>query len=471
MCIRDRNDPVVSRRLPTIRLKFSADGLTATGRFIAAQTGDVGSIELALGWEPLNNRPYHFIEPLAGVYDARCPFGTVEIRSLHVVASRIYSEVTSNDGLPGAIQYIANGYCSGPAYGGSGNCAHATSGIYNFYEDIVVFNRGGVACRRANAKDLTCNLLGTVEAQKSNICTFVKRQSPQIQNKSIAMPVHPVNVPIVWSAAPAPRSTSSEIPCEKLTGTRGGVLTHLRDGRKQIFNLHLESISTVTASGAEECLVTGNATLAFPTKETLNFTFPAIQYKTYNQTMTLISEASSDASLTFDAAVFSGVSDGAGRDGYWFSRLFGAVGVIQFMDEGSALENLKSAADSIVYGANGRFDCGPKVLSLVLFASPSSTSRPVYWDPFNQQKYSGNIAGFNSHNPATFPLPSLTTPILESSFDYFTNSLVLDGSSLYTGYADADGLHIWGGPSRRYIKNVSLDEQQCVRQNDSSIQH
>jgi hypothetical protein len=219
-------------------------------------------------------------------------------------------------------------------------------------------------------------------------------------------------------------------------------------------------------SGQEECLLIGDASLEFPNKEVLSFTLPARRFKPNVQTITLMSEVSSDAVITIDVQVKSNILGTREVDGYWFSRLFGVVGSIKFSDENGGMVNFNAPTDLLVYGANGRYDCSPKTMSLVLFAATSSNSRIVSWDPFNQLKYSGSVAGFNAENPSIFPLPGLTTPILESSFDYFTNSLVLDGAATYTGYVDSKGLHIWGGPSRRYIKNVSLDEQICIRETD-----
>lgn len=459
-----RNDAFVSRRLPTIRLKFSDDGLKASGRFIAGQFGDIGPIDFALGWRAPNDRSYQFIEPIGGIYDARCPFGTVELRSLHVVASRIYSDVTSNEGLPGAIQYIANGYCSGPAYAGDGNCAHARSGLFNFYDDTLVFNRGGVACRRTNSTELACNLLGTVEALKPNLCTFVKRDVQQTQSQSQDSTIRPPVTPIAWRATPLDDASNNKTNCESFNRIRRGFLTHLRDGRKQLISLRLDSFANPDGSGEESCMITGGASLEFPTGEVLNFILPATQHKTKERKITLMSEASSDAAITIDTESFTGSSSTGGHDGYWYSRLFGAFAAIHFIDEGTTGADVVGATESFAYGANGHYDCGPKVMSLVLFASPSSNARPVYWDAFNQKKYSGSVAGFNVEHPAEFPLPGMTTPILESSFDYFSNSLVLDGTSLYTGYADNAGLHLWGGPSRRYVRNRGLDEQHCLRQ-------
>lgn len=469
-----RNDNTVGRRLPTIRLKFSEDGESAGGKLTAAQIGDVGPLRMQRGWTAPESAIHsaNFVQPISGFYDTNCPYSTVEMKTLQLVASRIFSDITSNEGLPGAMNILGNAICTGAVYNGHGNCAHIGVGLYNFYNETLLMNRGSWICRRANDETIQCNLPSTVGSLESNICTFNK------QPKNIARPetsrtemeaTRPATKVIRWSRDSVQQSRNQADEklwnCDSMNQERQGTLRHARDQRTQAINLNLSSFPVKSESGTDICMITGTASLKFPSREVLNFTLPATKFDMTESSITLLAEAANDAIVTIDPVAFSQNRNTDEIDGLWHSRLFGFVGTFQWNDpKGTSQPNSdqQNRANQVM-GANGIFDCSPKSFSLAMMATPSATSRPVYWDPFNQLKYIGTLSNENSAHPNRFRLPGLMSAITESSFDYFTNTLVIDGPVLYSGYVGVDGLHLWGMSNRRYVTVNGTDEQFCKR--------
>jgi hypothetical protein len=456
-----RSDHNVARQFPRIRLKFSPDGEIATGKIAGFQVGDIGTVELTRGWDavPALIENGRLIRPLAGFYDTDCDYATVEMKSLHLVASRIFSDATSNHGILGAINYIGNATCSGPAYNGYGNCAHIGNGLYNFFEDLVILNRGGWICQRAVNDTLQCNIVGSRAAMESNFCIFKRRMPPSKKIKQVQVVQPPVGT-IRWqSSHSAEKSQASKDiwDCGSMNRVRDGVLTHFRDGRQQLLTINL---STFHSNGSDPtCTITGTASLKFGPYETLNFELSPKIFNMSETTITLVADQALDPILTLDPVAFSSEGEfDSGFKGFWHSRLYGVVGGFSLINDERPYKDFVSP----VMGANGRYDCSPKNFSLGIIGTPAATSRVVNWDPFNQLKYSGMVTTNIRGQEKNYSLPGFVTPIIESSFDYFTNSLVLDGHVLYAGYIDTDGLHLWGMTSRKYVSVQGEDEQVCM---------
>lgn len=466
--ILQRNDSFIGRRFPVLRLKFDEDSNTASGTFFSYASGKIGQVTLKLGWDA---PPGDYLNPVGGIYDTSCDYGSVEMKMLQIAPSRIAADAVSSEGLTGAINYLGNAVCHGGAFGDTSNCTHLATGSHNFYEETLNFNRGAWLCKRTGNDTLTCQIRGTQGDGPNNRCHFTKRSTKQLQiipsRRSSALTPRP----IIWKT-PAPEIRKPYLDCEIFNQEFDSWLTHLRDGRKQQVHAELRGHQPEGSSNTDQCLVSGTVSLYFQTGEKLYYSLPQTLISLNQKTIVLETERSTDPILVFDREHFVTPTENSPKDytGLWHSRLYGVVGTMHRIPTPNPGSGNLLPSDSLVLGANGKFKCTPKPIQIFLDSMQASSLRPFQWDPFGQTKYFGQISTPITANGHSLTVPGMISSFSDSSFDYFTNTLVLEGQSLYTGFVAADGLHLWGMTNKRFAPVSAGEEQICNRvQNQNAV--
>lgn len=419
-----RDDDGRARRLPTIRLKFNEDSTEARGELFSHSEGDAGTLTLKLGWTHDVKNP---LQGLGGIYDADCgpsdDSGMV-LRDLEIVPSRILADKTFPETALGVMNYIGNGTCR--RLSGNASCVHLNPGDYNFYRGTVLFHQGSWLwnCERDGDEALNCT------SPRYRRCRLELAKKLPMPEYSFGKRPQPKPISWVDFENPAPQGD-----CSQWNGEFNGKLTHYLGMRQQPISIRLMSVSV--GKEPDKCLLSGTVQLFFQSREQISnrisFPIPNTEILASEKHVVLQSDVYTDLTIEIER-------DNEDRwSGNWISRLFGWVGPFEVT---KGVKLVPVASETAIQGIHGDFVWGEKKNWLLNIASIESGLDKSSYDPYVQLKITGSLIMQGEFGERQHPFR--VGGMGGSSYDYFTNTLVIRAGSILSGFIDPSGISVRG---------------------------
>lgn len=408
-----RDDDGRGQRLPTIRLRFSADRMTASGNVYSHSEGDVGTIELKSGWTSDAVNP---LRPLGGIYFAGCgpsDGSYMVLRDMEIVPSRILAERSFPEAALGVINYIGNGTCHG--YENEVNCVSIQAGTYDFYTGEIILQQGNWIwnCLRDGDEALECR---STRYRRCHLDLARELPLPVYQQTE-----RPDPVPLPDKDVESPDARGD---CESWDGEFNGTLTHYLGGRRQHVKLHL--VSLPAATNPDQCELTGTVHLTFQEndKPGPHISFPVTTdfILAAEKDIVLHSDENTDLTLQIHRDDRDTIS------GNWISQLYGMVGHFE-TGRDRTVDPIDPKVS--VQGISGTFRWMDNQRWTLSLSSIESGYDEESYDPYIQLRVTGSLDMDTEFDSRTHPIR--TGGFGRASYDYFTNTFVIRAGWILSG--------------------------------------